>query len=89
MADVFADRAGGVIGEGHGSNRRGQKANLLGEFVPRSSIGSGAPIERGSSLFIKRVADLEEDAEKPGDARHFKNAAGQNIEMSDSSPFQD
>jgi len=87
VAEVFADRAGGnSLGDGFDSNnRRGQKANLLNEFAGRSS--SGVPVERGSSLFIRRVADLEENDDRQ-DANHFKDAAGQNIEMSDSSPFQ-
>jgi hypothetical protein len=53
----------------------------LEEFVPRSHSSEK---ERGSSLFIRRVADLEEKKNEP---EHFQDAAGVNIEMSDHSFF--
>lgn len=37
--------------------------------------------ERGSSLFIKRVADLEGEEEKDNHEGHFRDAEGQQIEM--------
>lgn len=53
--------------------------------MPRSS--SRAVAERGSSLFIKRVADLEEENKDEGHVKdHFKNSGGKAIEM-ESSPF--
>ena len=68
---------------------------MLDEFVGNSSR---AVVNRGSSLFIRRVADLEDnDNSQQKNGRrsdikdHFKDAAGQiiEIEMSPKSPFDE
>ena len=88
MADLIANQRNqhsvaesGLLGEGGDSARRRQqqKQSLLDDFVGRSS--SRAVEARGSSLFIRRVADLE-DNNKDAGKEHFKDSAGQAIEMS-------
>ena len=89
MADLIANQrnqhsvAGSqLLGDGGDSARRRkqqQKQSLLDDFVSRSS--SRAVENRGSSLFIRRVADLE-DNNKAGGKDHFKDSSGQVIEMS-------
>ena len=65
-----------------------QKRALLDDFIQRSN--SRAVENRGSSLFIKRVADLEQDSNiKKAKSEHFKDASGAAIEMSQHSPFAD
>ena len=67
-----------------GDSKRNAKQRLLNEDIPRSSSGM---LERGSSLFIRRVADLEQSDRKDS-GQHFKDSNGKAIEMSESSPFQ-
>ena len=91
VADLFVSNnpVGSEAGQGGDSSKRGQKQRLLDLGMGGDSSSfrdAGARDQRGSSLFIKRVADLEDDhsgskGEKVGG--HFRDKSGQNIEMSE------
>ena len=89
MADMIANQriqhsaaGGGLLGEGGDSERRRslqQRQGLLDDFINRSS--SRAVENRGSSLFIRRVADLEDKNRNSGSnnraaEQHFRDASG-------------
>ena len=85
VAERFAKNP--LVSEGVGSAKRGQKQRLLDDdFAGKSA--SRAVEHRGSSLFIKRVADLEKSDQADSSKNHFKDSRGNNIEMSENSPFQ-
>lgn len=72
---------------GDGSSRRFQKQKLLGEL----NVGASDQ-DRGSSLFIRRVADLEGSENKRNSSAkrgsHFKDSSGKNLEIDAEPPFK-